>query len=115
MTTSRCMCFNKFVFKPGLNITVRRGIKWSGLSGLISVKQTDVSVEYGMIGGIIKSTHIMRFCDIPKTWLHIEHDPDCRTRAGLLRGMRETYDDFIEEEIVTVVTFEILEKEQSDE
>jgi len=82
--------FKHKVFNDGLNLTVRRGMKWSVL------KPDNVDVFL---------TKVMRFCDLKDYDLYYEHDVKCRTYEGLLDTMRNTYEWFLEKEIVTLVYF----------
>jgi hypothetical protein len=99
------MHFNNPVFHDGENLTVRRGIKWASAYEGCVILAPDIK---GAI--IVRRVIVMPFkelacIDIPM--LASEHDPACRTYDGLLETMREIYPDFIEQEIVTLVFFEI--------
>jgi hypothetical protein len=98
--------FENLVFEEDLpNLTVRRGTKWSGLKGKVYVGDVD-----GEIQGVAKilCTKTMKFEDIKKEDLELEHDPKCRDYEGLLEVMQEVYEDFDVYEIVTLVYFKIL-------
>ena len=98
-------------FDKGLNLTVRRGIYWS-----TKVKAGD-AVELTSFSGqsfgeaTIDYVVTIRFCDIPDYMLKFEHEPQFRTYAGLLYGMRQAYTPvFLEEEICTLIFFRPNEK-----
>ena len=96
------------VFHDGLNITVRNGDKWMKVSvgDQLLIKKTG-SEKVIYTGTLVGKAHIP-FKLIPDAWLANEHDPDCRTRDGLLRnGMIPAYPDFTEENYVTVLLFTI--------
>lgn len=85
----RMIEFQNPVFHKGINLTIRRGVKWS-------LQDTGLNVE---------SVYIKRFCDITGRELSFEHDPNCQNYEGSLCEMRRIYDDFDPCEIVTLVFF----------
>jgi hypothetical protein len=92
--------FNNPVFTPNeINVTVRRGIKWSGTRGNVSATGKSVCIT---------DTKIIRFVDINQLDMSKEHDPDCREYGKLLEVMEKTYAGFDEKEIVTVVYFVVV-------
>jgi len=87
-----------------MNITVRRGVRQ--LNG--TVKLMDPRGYPRFLGyGFVLKYKIKRFKDIEDKDLELEHDPKCRTYVGLLETMREVYDDFDVNEIVTLIQFEV--------
>lgn len=104
--------FNNPVFHEGLNVSVRRGLKWYYRLELTTPRHP-VRLTTGRytpirgkeIGHL--EARVFRCCDIPLELLSMEHDPACRTRRGLQRGMEEAYPGFDRREIVTVVIFEV--------
>jgi hypothetical protein len=98
--------FRNPTFKIGTNVTCRRGIKWSSVTGPITVSElgTPPLKEY-LIQAI--STRVFRFSDLTDGDVANEHDPECRTYDGLYKEMRRVYPGFDSREIVTLVSFEI--------
>lgn len=98
--------FSNPVFHLGVNVTVRRGIKWAmedvGTIGEITDEwgAEEVMTTVGLV------TRVMRFCDLQNSDLVNYHDPHCRTVEGLLEVMHQVYTDFDPREIVTLVEFE---------
>jgi hypothetical protein len=97
--------FKNPVFKYGVNITVRRGTKWSGREGKAVACGTG-NKEYVPIN--IQGTKVMKFSDISDFDLENEHDPTCRNVSGLLKVMEEIYCCFTIKEVVTLVYFEVV-------
>lgn len=106
-------------FHEGLNITVRRGIKWALQDGANDITLCDAAYSNNnLIDGIIKDYKIIepiktfnyRLADLTEDILKYEHDPMCQTNEGLLNVMKCVYGDgFDKNEIVTVVKF-VVEK-----
>lgn len=101
--SNKVMYFQNPEMKDGINLTVRRGVKWAHESGLFSYGEPEL--EIGRL--IIEETCVMRACDIPETWLHNEHDPKCRTLKGLLKVLDKVYTSFVSQEIVTLIWFTV--------
>lgn len=93
--------FKNNVFNKGVNVTVRRGIKWASEVGK--------RVVVGHRVAEILSANVIRFGGISDFHLSFEHDPACRTKEGLLNVMKEIYDGFTEDEIITVLTFSFVD------
>jgi len=102
MTT---ILFRNPTFHSGINVTVRRGIKWAETHGRV-VAQGTVDKIYTPLN--ILRTKVIRFCDITQGDMDNEHDPDCRNYHGLWAEMACAYHGFDEQEIVTVVYFEVI-------
>jgi len=106
----RRMAFSNPVFREKglLNCTVRRGDHWG------SVKIGD---EVSMIGkgvdriAVVKKKLICVFEDLKKIDISCAHDKKCREKDGLFEVMKALYPDFAPSSIVTVVYFEMKEKE----
>ncbi len=93
------------VFKTGINVTVRRGTKWSGTDNeYVSIINTNQNINKK---GKILLTKCKRFKDITEEDIENEHDPVCRTTNGLYKVMKRTYPDFGKNEIITIVKFEV--------
>jgi len=105
------LLFDNFSFKAGENLTVRRGTKWQSEKpdseyGYYLGSTKDPSKILGFAG--FNKTKALPFNAIKDEDLVDEHDPNCRTYSGLLKGMKEIYPDFDEREIVTLIYFEYL-------
>ncbi len=110
------MLFGAFVFRDGLNITVRKGTGWDGVTGVVSAQSTDG--ESGQSIRII-DTLVTPFSELNEGkalfgLIQFEHDPHCRTSpSSLFQVMRQCYppatptssDDFSWEDVVTIVFF----------
>jgi hypothetical protein len=108
----RTLEFGKYIFKEGLNLTVRRGDKWDKYSTttesivLKSVDKDDPDIEQK---GIIVGSTSCRFDIISPCILLFEHDPGCRTQYGLECAMKQVYADFKTNEYVTLLFFLVAE------
>jgi hypothetical protein len=81
------------VFNEGLNVTVRNGDKWlhrvkpGDRVLLAKTGETPVMDSQNRVVGVF-------FCsldELPSSILRHEHDPACRTKAGLRKCLDETY------------------------
>lgn len=94
-------------FNDGVNVTVRRGVKWSLATGEVPIVDVDSGAEVGTAK--ITGCKVKRLCDITASDVENEHDPACRCWIGLLAEMRKLYGcDFDENEIVTILEFTIV-------
>lgn len=92
--------FKNPIFHDGVNITVRHGDKWNG------VRQARIQLGGGHVSNRVDlHTRLIKFSDLTDSELHFEHDPSCRTVAGLAEELKRVYPEFTEESMVTVVTF----------
>jgi hypothetical protein len=92
--------FSNPVFQPGRNTTVRRGRKWH------SVPAARLRLADGSLSPPVSlQTHIKRFDHLCAADIAFEHDPPCRTVAGLLAELRRCYPGFAEHEEVTLCHF----------
>jgi len=104
-----------FISAPNVNLTVRRGVKWAAQKGNeVEVRETTRGKVFGT--ATITATRVVKFDDLTDADLHCNHDPECRTVAGLFDRMRRAYAGagshtetylFDKKEIVTLVFFEI--------
>ncbi len=91
-------------------ITVRHGIKWSrrltpGMT--VTVAETDgFDLGEARIVGVLYTS----FDELPASILHLEHDPECRTRGGLLTVLRRMYPGFVNTDMITVLFFKYEKK-----
>ena len=112
----REILFGDFVFRKGINVTVRKGLKWYGVSGTFTARPTKRELLIGEDKReaeiVILETAIYRFRDLKAKVIDLEHDRRARTYSGLLKGMREAYgEDFSENEYVTVVFFKVKKRQ----
>lgn len=94
-------------FHKGLNVTIRRGLKWyanASVGDKIKIVRTgeeDIPLATGMIVGLKPQN----FLAIRPDDLAFEHDPACTNWDGLIFAMERAYPDFKEDEEITVVSF----------
>lgn len=98
-------------FHSSSNYTVRLGRKWWDSVRLGDcVKIAKTGEEHTMLHKAeISGRFMFKMKYLPNYVLDKEHDPNCRTREGMIAAMREAYpdvDDWDEQE-VTVLRFEI--------
>jgi hypothetical protein len=94
------MDFDKAVFNIGENLTVRLGTKWAGL------KEGD-KVRIGDGIATILGVTAKKFKEIATKELEREHDPKCKTVAGLKFALKRSYGDkFSEDSDVVLVRFQ---------
>jgi len=105
------MLFSNAVFHDGLNLTVRRGVKWNSVSNNEEIFVQDCNPKPDEVPkkGRITFTQVKVFEDIDDEQLHYEHDDACKTKEGLLPVMKSVYEGFDSKEIVTLVFFELTE------
>jgi len=111
---NREILFGDFVFRKGINVTVRKGVKWHGAEGEFAARPTKKEglsdKRKALI--VISQTAIHHFRNLPAKVIDLEHDRRARTYSGLLKGMREAYgEDFSENEYVTVVFFKVRKRQ----
>ncbi len=99
--------FQNPIFRKGLNVSVRNGEKWmnANIGDELLIKETDKdqTIAYGtLVGKALLPANL-----IPKSLLKHEHDPSCRNLAGLLSEMHRVYSDFQENNLVTVLLFNL--------
>lgn len=107
------LLFKNPVFHKGVNLTVRRGIKWAvvPVGTEINILETDSNILNET--GIITKVVVIPFWDIEKEMLREEHDPRCTNHESLQEVMEEVYEDFSANEIVTLLYFTINPKGKS--
>lgn len=100
------LLFQNPIFHEGLNVTVRDGHKWENKydDEVVEVQLEDTQ---GKVYGTAKLVGAVscKFYDVKDTWLQLEHDPDCKTLAGLFKAMQSAYPDFEMNDPVTVLFF----------
>lgn len=94
------LLFENPSFNIGLNLTVRRGIKWA-----IQKRVMLANLHGQEIGEENIETRVLRFCDLTDADLVLEHDGNCRTVDGLFSVMKQIYPNFDRRELVTLVYF----------
>ena len=92
--------FAEPVFAAGRNTSVRRGTRWLG------VMRVRLQLADGQLSPALPlQTRLCRFDQLDDAELAFEHDPACRTRAGLLATLQRHYPGFAPGEWVTVCDF----------
>lgn len=92
--------FSNPVFNDGINVTVRHGTKWLGVSSAV----IDLGGNFTTSPTALH-TRSIAFNKLTDADVANEHDPSCRTVAGLAAEMKMVYPEFIETDIVTLATF----------
>lgn len=101
MTAPPILEFVNPIFLTGPNITVRRGDKWHG------APQARLRLADGSLSPpVALHTELKRFDRLNAADLACEHDPACRTPAGLLAVLQQIYPGFSADEEVTVCHFQ---------
>ena len=97
--------FHNPVFKDGMNVTVRKGDKWTHqvLPGsTVVLKKTDGDdLGEAYIAGVM----YLPLRLIPPAVLKLEHDPKCRNPKGLLAVLRSVYGEDVNENTACTVLF----------
>jgi len=99
--------------KRAVNLTVRKGLKWSNLHVGDKVELRETGAEVSEAGARVYATiydvKVMTLNDLSNyaKMLKLEHDPDCQTFSGLYKEMRRVYDGFLSHELVTLVFYEL--------
>jgi len=107
----RRMDFREPDFYRGINVTVRRGAKWSERLSpgdkivLYRTGDPEDSNDYEV--GEVLGFMLIPFLFIPDSILTYEHDSRCDNLLGLSLAMSEAYPDFHTGEIVTVIIFKV--------
>lgn len=95
------LSFSTATFNRGRNTTVRRGRKWH--------EATHARLQLGdgsLSPPVELHTELKPFSALTEADLQFEHDPACRTVAGLLRALQGLYPGFSPEENVTLCHFD---------
>lgn len=94
-------------FHKGLNVTVRNGDKWMkvNVGDMLFIKET--GKKRLIANGTVVGKALLPAKLIPKELLQYEHDPSCRNIDGLLLEMKRVYPDFSENNLVTVLLFDL--------
>ncbi len=115
-----------------VNLTVRKGLKWSCLKAgdVVRLQETgseprDMAANDGTppAGTVmpplaegetvqyatIYDVKVMPFNSLMNyhRMLKLEHDPKCQSYTGLFETMRKIYDGFLQHELVTLVYYEV--------
>lgn len=103
------LLFRNPIFNMGLNVTIRNGDKWRKVNIgdkllLKGVESKNNIIEAEKTGTLVGKA-LLPFHLIPNDLLKYEHDPACRTPAGLLAEMKRVYPDFSYSNVVTVILF----------
>lgn len=94
------LSFSVPVFNQGPNTTVRRGRKWQ------AVTEARLQLDDGRLSApVALQTQVKLFSALTDADLRFEHDPACRTVAGLFDVLRHLYPGFTCGEEVTLCHF----------
>jgi hypothetical protein len=102
------MEFRNPSFLGGLNVTVRRGPKWSEAVKIGDGLELCASYCLRPVGvGQVCGVACIPFLLIPEFWLSYEHEETCDNLRGLLQDMLEIYPGFSATETVSVILFDL--------
>ncbi|MBV8831252.1 MAG: hypothetical protein JO108_18720 [Acidobacteriaceae bacterium] len=103
----RVMHFKTDALHPGLNNTVRSGLKWADLGpgDRLELKQTDTEKLLGE--GEVIFVETMPWFEFPGSWLRFNQNT-YSTREGLEQAMDRAYGPGWQQQPVTVVFFWVL-------
>ena len=94
--------FDKQVFLAGRNTTIRRSDRWHALS------RARLRLHDGSLSPpVALQTSLKQFSALTADDLQFEHDPQCRSLAGLLLELQRLYPGFDPDEIITVCHFDL--------
>lgn len=94
--------FARPLFQHGENLSVRRGSRWHG------TPHVRLQLADGQLSApVALRTDCLRFDQLCDADLAAEHDPACRTVAGLLAVMQQHYPGFEAQETVTLCHFNL--------
>lgn len=85
--------FNNPVFRKGINVTVRNGDKWRDrveIGDRVMAKIDENRSRTAVIDGVLYAN----FHSIPAPVHALNHDPDCRTTAGIANELHNIYGPF---------------------
>ena len=109
--------FGNPVFRPGINLTVRKGNKWLGAElrccGQMPQGHYEIMGPDEIIDGEIEvlETRVRLFSYFAGQFgiLSFEHDPDCHNFAGLFADMQRAYGKgFTKKDELTLVFFRVV-------
>ncbi|MEO6517535.1 MAG: hypothetical protein ABIO17_00880 [Pseudoxanthomonas sp.] len=94
------LCFSTPVLNRGRNTSVRRGRKWQPVS------EARLLLADGRVSApVVLHTELRLFSTLTDADLRYEHDPACRTVAGLLAVLQHLYPGFRTDEEITLCHF----------
>ena len=99
--------FKNAVFRKGVNLTVRRGVKWSIAEGS-NVFIVDAKKNRVLFSAEISLVKLVKFEDIISSDLDLHHIKGCQSYPFLKTEMQKIYNYFDPREIVSLVYFERL-------
>jgi hypothetical protein len=99
--------FGNPTFHPGVNVTVRNGLKWDMLVDQLPKDVVIAGADDAPIGrGKIIGKMVIPFQSIPEEILKMEHDETARNFDGLKAAMKTAYGrDWSSSDVVTVLFF----------
>jgi hypothetical protein len=110
------LLFKKPVFQEGVNATVRLGNKWhfrAPPESIVEIRET--TGDGYLFDAFIVDNLWLKICDIPIDVLQHEHDPNCRTHAGLIAELERVYRKKVSpRDKVTIILFEQCEPDPGE-
>jgi len=101
----------KVRFNDGINLTVRKGLKWAKLRHGDSVEIWDVDSQgeplTHLYYAIISKVECYTLKSIIPSMLKLEHEPECRTVTGLQRELIKIYKGIGDNDPLTLIWFVI--------
>ncbi len=100
--------FDKPSFHDGINLSVRRGVKWAAkIHEHVLAYDSKDELKGGepIFYCEIVDQKVMKFEDIPRGDFKLMHDSAVNSYDLMLSEMKRIYGDFIEKEIVTLLYF----------
>lgn len=92
----------------GINTTVRRGVRKVVPGEIIGLRETGEKYCFSLAE--VMSVILVRFKDITDTMLVYEHDYRCRTVQGLSEVLEDVYSGYTEDEIFTLIDYELIDQ-----
>ena len=94
--------FDTPTFHPGRNTTIRRGDRWHAVpEARLRLRDGNLSRPTAL------ETAVKTFSTLSERDIAFEHDPKCRTLAGLLQEMQRIYPGFDPGDVITVCNFHV--------
>jgi len=101
--------FDKPEFHKGINLSIRRGVKWA-TKIMEHVLAYDAKSEFSnhsqpIFNCEVVEQKVMKYEDIPKKDFELIHDTECQSYESMYEEMKRIYGTFSDKEIVTLLYF----------
>jgi len=107
------MKFENLVFRPGINLTVRKGDKWDALKTGDKLFAVPADDEIDVVElEVLETIYMGHFSELTaqrRALLCFEHDPACQNYDGLYEVMKGVYEGFHFRDAATLVFFRVLD------